>query len=157
MRFHVVLRDAFAVVIHHPETALRVCVASGCRFALPRRRFHVVLWHAFADGLHHAEVALRVCLAFPLSLGTNPGTPLGSRTLPLNLDPLFFASLHAPTLISNNLGFLPAGEQVTAQLHIPNRQMFVGLTLYTAGITLEDGYSIFMKKWSPAAAITILL
>ena len=56
--FLVVLGNAFAVGIHHPEVELGCGVSLICGQAEPLHRFPVVLGNAFAVGIHHPEVEL---------------------------------------------------------------------------------------------------
>ena len=58
-RFNVILRDAFAGGVPHPEGELRAGVALFGGAAVPADRFNVILRDAFAGGVHHPEGELR--------------------------------------------------------------------------------------------------
>ena len=77
-----------------------------------------------------------------LSLGTQPGIPLGDgRTIPLNLDLLLLLSIdpaYWPVLGLNNFqGFLNQNGQATASWNIPNVPAAAGLTVYAAFVTIN--------------------
>jgi hypothetical protein len=90
-----------------------------------------------------------------LSGGTSPGIPVGSRTIPLNADGFFAASLSAAPLLTGNLGTLPASGQASALLNIPAIPAIVGVSFFSAGITFAGGYPDGVKKFSAAVPITI--
>jgi hypothetical protein len=90
-----------------------------------------------------------------LSHGTSPGIALGSRTLPLNADAFFEASLGAAPLLVGNLGVLPASAQAQAALNLPNLTGLVGLGFFAVGITFEPGYASGVKRWSDPVGIII--
>lgn len=90
-----------------------------------------------------------------LALGSTPGIPLGcGRTLPLNGDALFLASLMPGSPIVNGIGTLPGNGQVVAQLFIPAIPALAGITVHTGGVTAADAFPFSVKKFSPSVAIT---
>jgi hypothetical protein len=92
-----------------------------------------------------------------IALGTSPGLPLGcGRTLPLNADALFIASLLPGSPIVNGTGTLPGSAQIVAQLFIPPIPALAGITVHAGGLTLASDYPFQVKKFSPAVAITFL-
>ena len=94
-----------------------------------------------------------VCIA----LGTSPGLPVGcGRTLPLNGDALFIASLQPGSPILNGIGVLPGSAQVVAQLFIPPIPVLAGITVYAGGVTTAEDHPFSVKKFSPSVAITFL-
>jgi hypothetical protein len=90
----------------------------------------------------------------PLSQGTSPGFPVGSRTVPLNADALFFASLNAAPLLVDNLGNLPGSASATSKLNVPNIPALSGIVIYAGGLTFEAGYPLGVKKWASPLKIT---
>lgn len=91
-----------------------------------------------------------------LTGGTTPGFPVGAgRVLPLNPDPVFFASITPNVLLRNNLGRLPTSGQATASLPIPNLVGLVGIKVFAVGITENKTYLNFVKNFSPAVLIQI--
>ncbi|MEZ5966236.1 MAG: M14 family zinc carboxypeptidase [Planctomycetota bacterium] len=92
-----------------------------------------------------------------IALGTSPGIPLGcDRTVPLNGDPLFLASLQPGSPIANGIGVLPGSGQIVAQLFIPAIPALAGLTVHAGGVTMGDPFPFRVKKFSPSVAITFL-
>lgn len=97
------------------------------------------------------------------SLGTFPGIPLGDgRTVPLNPDVLFFASLD-PVLalqlgLSGTQGTLNAVGLGAASWMIPNVLQAVGLTVYAAFVTVDPALAlpVAVRSISPAVPVTIL-
>lgn len=92
-----------------------------------------------------------------IALGTSPGIPLGcGRTLPLNGDALFVASLLPGSPIANGIGVLPGSGQIAAQLFIPAIPPLAGVTVHAGGVTVGTEFPFSVKKFSPALAITFL-
>ena len=60
--FLVVLGDANAAEIPHPEAILRGCITLVSSKPVPLHGFHVVLSDAVAIGVHPTEVVLRGCM-----------------------------------------------------------------------------------------------
>lgn len=90
-----------------------------------------------------------------LALGTAPGIPVGcGRTLPLNGDALFLASVQPGSPILNGIGALSASAQASAQLVIPPIGALVGLTVHVGGVTTDDNFPLSVKKFSAPVAIT---
>jgi len=75
--------------------------------------------------------------ALAASFGTRPGIPIGSRTVPLNPDLLFFLSQALPTVFKNFAGTLNLRGQAVAVLDIPAAPALRGLSLYVAGLILD--------------------
>lgn len=91
-----------------------------------------------------------------LSAGTNPGIDIGAgRTIPLNPDAVFLASVRPGVLLTNGNGTLSAAGKGTAIFPIPNIPAFIGLTVYAGGITQNNDYLNLVKNFSGAIAITI--
>jgi hypothetical protein len=90
-----------------------------------------------------------------MALGTQPGIPVGSRTVPLNADALLFACATPGAVLAGNLGVLPATAQATAAFPIPPLPVLVGLRLHACGLTLAGDYTGSVKKFSPATSLTI--
>lgn len=75
-----------------------------------------------------------------LSLGDTPGIPLGDgRTIPLNYDGIFQASLYSPQLLglANSQGVLNANGEAIVTLTVPNVPAIVGLPIYIGFVTLD--------------------
>jgi hypothetical protein len=89
-----------------------------------------------------------------LSTGTDPGLPIGGRVIPLNPDLLFLACATPDAILRGNLGTLGT-VPVVATLPIPVLPGLAGLRLHAGGITLADGYTAAVKKFSPAASFTL--
>ena len=93
-----------------------------------------------------------------LALGATPGIPVGcGRTLPLNGDALFLASVQPGSPILNGIGTLPGSAQVAAQLVIPPIAALAGLTVYVGGVTTADDFPLSVKKFSASLPITFQL
>jgi hypothetical protein len=90
-----------------------------------------------------------------LSGSDTPGFPVGSRTVPLTPDGLFIACATPNAVMANNIGVLPAAASVQAALAIPNSTVFIGIKVWAGGVTLAPGYPSYLKKFSPALALTI--
>ncbi|MEK6846666.1 MAG: clostripain-related cysteine peptidase [Nanoarchaeota archaeon] len=96
--------------------------------------------------------------ALGLSLGNSPGITLpNGRNVPLNPDILFTISL-TPSLaqsilnLTNNIGTLNQNGQAQVSMTIPNVSQAVGLTFYTAFVTIN---STGINEISQAIPITI--
>lgn len=73
------------------------------------------------------------------SFSTRPGIPLGSRTVPLNLDDLFTISQIIPAIFQNFHGFLNASGQAVALLNIPPAPALRGFGFYLAAVVVDPG------------------
>ena len=84
--------------------------------------------------------AARDQYAFASALSANTGIPLpGGLRFPLDPDGLFFATASnlLPTIFQNYRGVLNIAGQTHLTIDVPNNPALVGLTLYTAGLTLN--------------------
>ena len=90
-----------------------------------------------------------------MALGSVPGIALGSRTVPINGDALFLASLNLFPILVNNLGVLPAGDTVVATFNVPPVPALVGLTFWFDGITLDPSCQAGVRAFSPSLSVTI--
>ncbi len=91
-----------------------------------------------------------------IAAGTSPGIDIGGgRSVPLNADAVFLASLRPGVLLNNNTGTLSASGKATATFPIPNIPAFIGLTVYAGGITQNSNYLNFVKNYSGSIAIKI--
>jgi hypothetical protein len=84
---HIVLRHAFALLIHQPEFNLRGVVPLLGRLAPPRDGLHVVLQHAFALLVLQPEEGLRAGVA-PIGGLAKPDESLNSLQFSLIFAPL---------------------------------------------------------------------
>jgi len=71
------------------------------------------------------------------SFSSRPGFPLGSRTVPLNLDSLFALSRLVPSLFQNFTGVLSAKGQATAAVNIPAVPALRGFSFVVAGVVID--------------------
>ena len=69
------------------------------------------------------------------SLGSDPGIPVGTRTLPLNWDLLFAVTFGNPAFAGN----LDADGEKQIVLFVPNDPSLSGLLIYSAFLTLKAG------------------
>lgn len=88
----------------------------------------------FVSAPNHAARAYALAASF----GTKPGIPIGSRTVPLNPDLLFFLSQALPTIFKDFAGTLNLKGQAVAVLEIPAAPALKGLALYVAGVILDS-------------------
>jgi hypothetical protein len=130
----------------------------------------VVLTPSWADATlaksGSERVGTRVTLAYsspgdaglgffvPVGLGTTPGTPIGTRTLPLNPE-LLVLSLNLAPILTANLGTLPGSAAATANFDIPPLQELVGFDFFFAGITFAEGFPLGVKKFSAPVQVTV--
>lgn len=84
-----------------------------------------------------------------LSQGTTPGTPFGSVTIPLALDPLMVDSLYLPGF----LWFVPPGGYRSVTVPIPQPNPLPGATLYACHVVLDG--SLGVPGLSTAAPFTL--
>ncbi len=90
------------------------------------------------------------------ALGTQPGIPVGARTVPLNLDPVLLYSLSAqPTFVGFAGALDPTGHAQTA-VHVPPDPAIIGFTVHTAFLTLRAGAPSGIGVISQAIPITIV-
>jgi hypothetical protein len=66
-----------------------------------------------------------------------PGFPIGNRTIPLSLDPLFGLSQTAPAVFPNFQGILSATGQAAAFVNIPAVPALRGFSFYVAGVIID--------------------
>jgi len=67
----------------------------------------------------------------------NTGFPIGAgRTVPLDLDSLFWASLATPSIFQNFLGLTSASGDFTMTLNIPPIPQLAGITIWTSAVTV---------------------
>ena len=89
-------------------------------------------------GVAHAN---RIYLVVGSLSGTEPGTPLGSSLLPLNIpDPWFDFTVtyaNSPPLLTDTLGLLDSDGHAEAQLALP------ALSPSLAGLTLNHAYLVY--------------
>jgi len=89
------------------------------------------------------------------SLGTAPGVPLGTRTLPLTYDFLFEAALVGNPILQNNWGTLSPLGQGVATLTVPNDPLTLGFQVFFAGATLDPDYVAGVKKFSQPVQVIV--
>jgi len=97
--------------------------------------------------------------AFASALSNKHGIPLpGGKVLPLDPDGIFFATASnlLPTIFLNYQGILDISGMATLHIAVPNMKALVGITVYTAGITLHTASSTGIHLVSNAAAMTIV-
>jgi hypothetical protein len=71
------------------------------------------------------------------SFATTPGFKVGSRTVPLNPDGLFLASLSLTGIFQNFTGVLDAQGQAVAGIRIPAVNALRGTSFFVAGVVLD--------------------
>jgi len=71
------------------------------------------------------------------STATRPGIPIGQRTIPLNVDALFSASLSLPGIFSGFTGRLSSAGQALAGIHVPKVLALRGVGFHVAGVVLD--------------------
>jgi DNA-binding beta-propeller fold protein YncE len=71
------------------------------------------------------------------SFSSRPGFPLGTRTVPLNLDNLFTLSQLVPSIFQNFQGVLNANGQAVASLAIPGVPALQGFSFVVAGVIVD--------------------
>jgi len=88
----------------------------------------------------HAPTSTGRLYQLACALGTKPGIPLpGTRLLELNADPLFFLSILYPYPIFDNFsGITSKSGYGTGYINIPNSKILIGVTIYTAFVTLDS-------------------
>ena len=95
--------------------------------------------------------------ALAMSLGNSPGVPLpGGRTLPLNMDPLFFLSLSVPQAVGleGGTGQFDAQGRAHARWAIPNVREIGGLTFHFAFVSYDPSRGVITSV-SPPLGITL--
>ncbi|GEM_PF-5995932 len=95
-----------------------------------------------------------------ISLGDTPGIPLGNgRSIPLNYDGIFEASLYYPTALglSNSQGVFDTEGQTTVTWTVPNLPFLVGLPFYVGFVTLDttQPFPGLIHSISPSQQIVI--
>jgi len=67
----------------------------------------------------------------------NSGFSIGAgRTVPLDLDSLFWASLSTPAIFQNFLGLTSANGDFTMTLNIPPITQLIGITIWSSAVTV---------------------
>jgi len=66
-----------------------------------------------------------------------PGFRIGTRTIPLNLDPLFGLSQTVPAIFQKFQGILNASGQAVAFVNIPAVPALKGFSFYVAGVIID--------------------
>jgi len=89
------------------------------------------------------------------SFGTKPGIPVGSRTVPLAPDTLFFTSLTTPSVFQDFSGVLNSNGRAVATLHIPALPGLQGLSLYVAGVIVDPHAPMGIRVVTNAEHIVI--
>jgi len=108
-------------------------------------------------GLHSAGAAFKNYLCAS-SLSARFGIPLpGSRRFPLDLDNLLVITVRnlLPTVFVNYVGNLGAAGRAILQVKVPNAPALAGVTIHTAGITLDLSAPAGIHLVSNALATTI--
>lgn len=103
--------------------------------------------------------AARDYYAFASSLSASTGIPLpGGLHFPLDPDGLFFATAGnlLPTIFRDYRGFLDIAGQTHLTIVVPNVPALVGLTVYTAGLTLNRNTPTGIHLVSNVAGMQIL-
>jgi hypothetical protein len=72
------------------------------------------------------------------SLSLRPGVTVGGFGLPINVDPLFLASLTMPAVFEGYAGTLDASGRAAARIRIPAITGLRGVRVFTAGITASS-------------------
>jgi len=91
-----------------------------------------------------------------LTGGTSPGFPVGAgRVIPINPDPVFFASITPNVLLRNNIGKIGSTGKAVASLPIPNLAGLVGIKVFACGVTENKTYLKAVKNFSAAVPIQI--
>lgn len=88
-----------------------------------------------------------------LSFG-NAGIPLGTRAVPLSLDPLLIASLGSPSAFGL-VGVTDPIGKATPGLIIPNILSLVGITLFTSAVTIDPTKPFGIGHISNEQAFTV--
>ncbi len=89
------------------------------------------------------------------AFGTSPGQKVGTRTLPLNGDALFVASILLPGVFKGNLGTLDSKGRAVMTFPIPNWPALAGLTFHFAGFTVDQAYPLGVKTISNAVGLPL--
>jgi len=80
---------------------------------------------------------------------SNSGIPIDTRTIPLGLDPLLMVSLFTPApIFLNYSGKLDTSGKGTALVNLPNLGALVGITLYSAFVTMDSASPSGIKNIS---------
>jgi hypothetical protein len=87
-----------------------------------------------------------------LSLGTEPGIPLGTRNLPLNWDILFMTTFGHPALT----GYFDEQGKKQIILPMPSDPAFSGFEFYTAFITIDYSAPKWVRTISNPEKIVLL-
>jgi len=90
------------------------------------------------------------------SLGSVPGVPVDTRVIPLNLDGLLLASLVVPGVFANYQGVLDNSGRAGAMIHIPSSPALVGVSFYTAFLTIRPGVPSRIGAISDAVLLMIV-
>lgn len=91
------------------------------------------------------------------SLGDTPGLKLGMRTIPLNVDPLFLATLSdaLPTIFRRFSGYLNQRGEARAWIDVPSAAELVGLKFWIAYVTLDANEPFGVKTISIATEVEV--
>jgi len=118
------------------------------------------------DGLVTAAGSLRLHFRDPaapslpclgaLALGDSPGTPFGTRTIPLNPDAVFFNTIGGvPGLTTGFAAVLDANGETTAQVG-PSLPFLVGIKLYAGFFSMDAGAPLGVRTISNSIAFEFL-
>lgn len=72
------------------------------------------------------------------SFDSRPGIPLGTRSVPLALDPLFTLSQTVPAIFQNFQGVLDMNGQAVAVINVPNVGGLAGFSFVVAGVIIDS-------------------
>jgi len=86
---------------------------------------------------HDPAASNNVYLMFT-ALGWKPGLRIDNRRLYLNPDPLFFLSISLPSVFQRFVGALDSSGSATATFAIPNDRLLIGVSLWSACVTLDS-------------------
>ncbi len=91
------------------------------------------------------------------AFGKVPGIPLGTRTLPLNSDPLLFLTVHnlLGGIFNHFSGYLNGRGEARAWMSLPNNANLVGFEFYLAFITLDSAQPLGIGTISDATMVKI--
>lgn len=114
---------------------------------VPVGRTLAITWTAGADaGLVYQAAA---------SFTEGAGVRLGSRYVPLAVDPLFFLSLTTPALFGNFQGQLDGNGTATGFVQVPSIPMLSGQVFYLAFVTVDGNAPQGVKNVSGAWKVDI--
>jgi regulation of enolase protein 1 (concanavalin A-like superfamily) len=91
------------------------------------------------------------------ALGTQPGIPLGNRTVPLNPDPLLVLTVgnRLSSLFHHFAGYLGARGEARAWIDIPADVGLVGVEFHLAFVTIDSGKPFGIGTISDAVKVEI--